>query len=152
MVLQRGETTLENCRKRGLRMQAGWQMMRRVYAPGTCIAPNVAYGPLLPKLIPVPMRVHDVSAQPRDPGYIACMTNPFDKAKRDEKFEGSPDDILSAAMIAELLGCRRAVLDRLCNSGELKAKRVGNRGWRTTRRAVMAYLESGTEADPAGSK
>jgi excisionase family DNA binding protein len=73
------------------------------------------------------------------------MTNPFDKAKRDEKFEGSPDDILSAAMIAELLGCRRAVLDRLCNSGELKAKRVGNRGWRTTRRAVMAFLESETE-------
>jgi hypothetical protein len=32
------------------------------------------------------------------------MTNPFGQAKRDEKFEGSPDDILSAAMIAELGG------------------------------------------------
>jgi excisionase family DNA binding protein len=80
-------------------------------------------------------------------GYNGCMTNPFDKAKRDEKFEGSPDDILSAAMIAELLGCRRAVLDRLCKSGELRAKRAGNKGWRTTRRAVMAYLECEAESE-----
>jgi hypothetical protein len=93
------------------------------------------------------MRVHDVSALARFWGYNDCMTNPLDKSKRDEKYEGSPDDILGAAMIAELLVCRRAVLDRLCKSGELRAKRAGNKGWRTTRRAVMAYLESGTEAD-----
>jgi hypothetical protein len=66
--------------------------------------------------------------------------------KPETVIAGAPDDVLNEAAVAELLGCNVRLVAPLFAEGKLTGKRHGNGGWRTTRRAVLAYIED-KEAD-----
>ena len=52
----------------------------------------------------------------------------------------SPTEVFSSYEVAEVLKCNERTASRLMRQGKIAARKVG-RSWRTTRRAVLQYLE-----------
>lgn len=74
------------------------------------------------------------------------MTKSIGKTQSADAFAGNPEDVLNEAAIAQLLGCGPGAVSLLCKTGQIKAKRVGNAGWRATRRSVLVFLDSDLQA------
>ena len=74
------------------------------------------------------------------------MTKTLGKTQGVATFAGNPEDVLNEAAIAQMLGCGPGAVSLLCKTGQIKAKRVGNAGWRATRRSVLAFLDCDLQA------
>jgi len=61
------------------------------------------------------------------------------------EFDGPETAVLNEAAIAEILGCTERQVAKLFLENQIRGRRSGAGGWRTTRRMLLKYLEEVTD-------